>query len=49
MTRGKGHMDAQTIREFIGTLEIPADAKERLMELTPATYVGKAEELAKRC
>lgn len=49
LTRGKGHMDAQTMREFIGTLEIPADAKERLMELTPATYVGKAEELAKRC
>ena len=49
LTRGKGHMDAQTIREFIGTLEIPADAKERLMELTPATYVGEAEELAKRC
>ena len=49
LTRGKGHMDAQTMREFITTLEIPAEAKERLMELTPATYVGKAEELAKRC
>ena len=49
LTRGKGHMNEQIMREFIETLEIPADAKERLMELTPATYVGKAEELAKRC
>lgn len=49
LTRGKGHMTAEVMREFISTLEIPAEAKERLMALTPATYTGKAEELAKRC
>ena len=29
-------------------LDIPEEAKERLLTLTPALYVGKAEELAKR-
>ena len=29
-------------------LDIPTEAKERLMKLTPATYIGKAVELAKR-
>ena len=28
-------------------LDIPADAKARLMSLTPATYVGCAAKLAK--
>jgi len=28
-------------------LEIPEEAKERLMSLTPETYVGYAPELAK--
>ena len=37
------------MRAFIANLEIPAEAKDRLMELTPATYIGKAVELAKRC
>lgn len=37
------------MREFISNLDIPADAKASLMELTPATYIGKAVELARRC
>lgn len=49
LTRGKGHMTPEVIHEFIGTLEIPADAKARLQALTPATYIGKAVELARRC
>ena len=49
LTRGKGHMTPEVIREFIETLEIPADAKARLAELTPAGYIGKAVELARRC
>ncbi len=49
LTRGKGHMTPEVIHEFIETLEIPADAKARLQALTPATYVGKAAELARRC
>ena len=47
LTRGKG-ITPETIHEFVSQLDIPADAKERLMKLTPATYIGKAVELAKR-
>mgnify|MGYP002753432351 FL=1 len=48
LTRGKPHLDAATIRAFIDTLDIPEDAKTRLLALTPASYTGKAEALAKR-
>ena len=48
LTRGKPHLDAATIRAFIDTLDIPEDAKARLLALTPATYTGKAEALARR-
>ena len=48
LTRGKPHLDAATIRAFIDTLDIPPDAKARLLELTPASYTGKAEALARR-
>ena len=41
-------MTPEVIHEFIETLELPADAKERLQKLTPATYIGKAVELARR-
>lgn len=49
LTRGKDGINQETIRTFIAGLDIPADAKARLMELTPATYIGKAVELARRC
>ncbi len=47
LTRGKG-ITPETIHEFVSQLDIPTEAKERLMKLTPATYIGKAVELAKR-
>jgi adenylosuccinate lyase len=47
LTRGKG-INREGLREFITALEIPIDAKRRLLKLTPATYLGKAAELAKR-
>jgi adenylosuccinate lyase len=46
-TRGKSVRPEQ-LHALIRTLEIPASEKERLMALTPATYVGKAAELARR-
>lgn len=49
LTRGKDGINEVTIRAFIESLELPAEAKARLMALTPATYIGKAVELAKRC
>lgn len=48
LTRGK-RVDAEGMRAFVETLEIPADAKKRLMELTPASYIGAAAKLAKLC
>jgi len=49
LTRGKDGITKETMREFISNLDTPADAKASLMELTPATYIGKAVELARRC
>jgi adenylosuccinate lyase len=46
LTRGQGITEA-AMREFIDSLELPADAKARLKALTPAAYLGLAEKLAK--
>jgi len=35
------------MREFIVTLELPADARQRLLDMTPGSYSGLAERLAK--
>ena len=48
LTRGKGGINRDSLRAFIQTLEIPEAEKQRLCELTPETYIGKAAELAKR-
>jgi len=48
LTRGRA-ITRDTLQEFIRTLEIPDEAKQSLLALTPATYVGKAGELARRC
>ena len=46
LTRGKG-ITRESLREFIGSLALPADAKQRLLELTPASYTGLGGELAR--
>ena len=46
LTRGHG-ITKESMREFIGKLELPAEAKQRLLELTPGGYIGLAEGLAK--
>jgi adenylosuccinate lyase len=48
LTRGRTGISATALREFIGGLALPDNAKARLLTLTPATYVGLAAELAKR-
>ena len=45
LTRGK-RMTAEAMRVFIAGLKLDAADKARLLALTPATYVGKAAELA---
>jgi len=46
LTRGQG-ITAESMREFIASLDLPADARQRLLEMTPASYTGLAERLAK--
>ena len=46
-SRGQAITAAQ-MADFIVTLSIPAEARERLKALTPGRYVGKAVELARR-
>jgi hypothetical protein len=36
------------MREFIGSLELPPDEKQRLLKLAPQDYVGLAPVLARR-
>ena len=45
LTRGQT-IDQETIQQFIDGLDIPADDKQRLKSMTPATYTGYAEQLA---
>jgi adenylosuccinate lyase len=46
-TRGEA-MTAELMRGFITGLDLPQGEKDRLLAMTPATYTGKAAELAKR-
>jgi adenylosuccinate lyase len=46
LTRGQG-MTQETMRGFIGGLALPESDKTRLLALTPGTYVGIAEQLAR--
>jgi adenylosuccinate lyase len=46
-TRGRP-VDQRAIREFIASVALPAEEKQRLMQLTPGTYVGLAPHLALR-
>jgi len=48
LTRGKGGITRASLHAFIRTLAIPSPEKKRLLKLTPATYIGKAAELAKK-
>ncbi len=45
LTRGQG-INKESIRAFVGKLDLPADAKAELMQMTPASYIGVATKLA---
>ncbi|MCL1825688.1 MAG: adenylosuccinate lyase [Betaproteobacteria bacterium] len=47
LTRGKG-ITRDALLTFIAMLDIPASERKRLSAMTPASYVGKAAELARR-
>ena len=48
LTRGKGGMSRETLHAFIDGLAIPGGEKERLKAMSPASYIGKAAELARQ-
>ncbi|NCT68061.1 MAG: adenylosuccinate lyase [Rhodanobacteraceae bacterium] len=46
LTRGQG-ITREALRTFVEQLELPAEAKQRLLTLTPERYTGLAEMLAR--
>ena len=46
LTRGKT-IDAKILVDFISSLDIPQEAKEELLKLTPSNYIGEAIKLAR--
>jgi len=48
LTRGQSGISRASLHAFIATLEIPEAEKQRLLQLSPDTYTGKAAELARR-
>jgi len=47
LTRGQ-EINKETIRNFIETLALEEDDKQRLLEMTPASYVGNAEDVVSK-
>jgi adenylosuccinate lyase len=47
LTRGQ-RIDAVAMRQFIGGLAIPDEARRQLLDLSPAAYIGYAAELARK-
>ncbi|MBP0600255.1 adenylosuccinate lyase [Herbaspirillum sp. LeCh32-8] len=47
LTRGKG-ISKEALRDFINGLAIPQEAKDGLLAMTPANYIGGAVTLAKQ-
>jgi adenylosuccinate lyase len=47
LTRGKGGIARADLHAFVATLDLPDEARQRLLALSPATYIGLAEKLAR--
>lgn len=47
LTRGKG-ITQEALTEFIKALDLPEEARRRLLALTPRNYIGLAAELARK-
>ncbi|NOL49456.1 adenylosuccinate lyase [Pelistega europaea] len=46
LTRGRG-ITEEALREFITQLDLPKEPKQRLLKMTPRSYIGQAAKLAK--
>jgi adenylosuccinate lyase len=45
----RGHkIDQVALKQFIESLNLPKDIKQRLLELTPAKYTGNAADMARK-
>ncbi len=47
LTRGRGGIARADLHAFVAKLDLPDDARQRLLALSPATYTGLAEKLAR--
>jgi adenylosuccinate lyase len=48
LTRGKQGITKDSLHAFIRALAIPADARDRLLAMTPASYTGNAAEQTRK-
>jgi adenylosuccinate lyase len=48
LTRGRDGVTREALHAFVSGLDLPQAEKARLLALTPATYIGKAAELARK-
>ena len=48
LTRGKGGINKESLHAFVQTLKIPEEAKQMLLDMTPASYTGIAATLARK-
>ncbi|MFZ5522647.1 MAG: adenylosuccinate lyase [Pseudomonadota bacterium] len=48
LTRGKEGINRASLQAFISSLDIPEVEKQRLLQISPETYIGKAAQLARR-
>jgi len=46
LTRGKG-ITQSALREFVAGLDLPDEARQRLLDMTPRSYIGLAASLAR--
>lgn len=44
LTRGKSHIQAEDLRRFVQSLDLPDSVKIELMQLRPDTYIGNAAQ-----
>ena len=48
LTRGQDKITKETIQAFVETLELSADDKQRLLDMSPDSYVGMGEKIAEQ-
>jgi adenylosuccinate lyase len=46
LTRGQDRITRETIQEFVKGLDLSAEDKQRLLDMTPASYTGMGEQIA---